>query len=54
MDKEYLMLREEIILSMKTVKNYNNLLYTATTALLAFAFSASQEILFLLLSFILQ
>lgn len=48
MDKEYLMLREEIILSMKTVKNYNNLLYTATTALLAFAFSTSQEILFLL------
>lgn len=48
MYEEYSMLREEIMLSMKTVKNYNNLLYTATAALLAFAFDSSREILFLL------
>lgn len=48
MDKEYSMLRDEIILSMQTIKNYNNLLYTTTVALLAFAFNSSREILFLL------
>lgn len=48
MNKEYAMLREEILLSMQTIKNYNNLLYSATTALLAFAFALSREILFLL------
>ena len=45
---EYSMLREEIILSMKTVKNYNNVLYTATVALLAFAFNFSDSALYLL------
>lgn len=42
------MLREEILLSMQTIKDYNNLLYASTGALLAFAFSASSEFLFLL------
>lgn len=45
---EYSMLREEIILSLKTVKNYNNILYTATVALLAFAFKSSDSTLYLL------
>lgn len=48
MDKEYAMLREEILLSMQAIKNYNTLLYGTTTALLAFAFKLSHESLFLL------
>lgn len=48
MNEEYSMLRDEIMLCMKTVKDYNNLLYTATAALLAFAFNSSEGILFLL------
>ncbi len=48
MNSEYSMLREEILLSMKTIKNYNNLLYTSTAALLAFAFKSFQSYLFLL------
>lgn len=48
MDKEYAMLREEILLSLQTIKNYNNLLYSATSALLAFASALSHEIIFLL------
>ncbi len=46
MSNEYLMLREEIMLSIKNVKNYNSLLYTATVALLAYAFDSSREIQF--------
>jgi hypothetical protein len=48
MELEYKSLREEIILSMKTVKNYNNLLYTVVGALLAYAFDSKNPILFLL------
>lgn len=43
---EYSMLRDEIMLSMKTVKNYNSILYTSTVALLAFAFNLSDGIPF--------
>ena len=45
---ESTMLREEIMLSMKTVKGYNNILYTTTVALLAFAFNSANSALFLL------
>ncbi len=48
MFSEYSMLRQEIILSSDTIKKYNSLLYTATVALLAFAFNQSSAILFLL------
>lgn len=48
MEKEYLMLKDEIMLSMKTIKNYNTMLYTVSAALLAFAFNSQNELLFLL------
>lgn len=48
MEKEYLMLKDEIMLSMKTIKNYNTMLYTVSAALFAYAFNSQNELLFLL------
>ncbi|MEY8391712.1 hypothetical protein D3Z36_08405 [Lachnospiraceae bacterium] len=45
---EYEMLREEILFSMQTVKNYRTLLYSIVIAVLAFAFDKGEAILFLL------
>ncbi len=45
---EYEMLREEILFSMQTVKNYRTLLYSIVIAVLAFAFDKDEAILFLL------
>lgn len=49
MDKkeEYLMLREEIMMSMEVVKNYRTMLYTIVVAILAFAFEKENPWLFL-------
>lgn len=44
---EYEALKEEILFSMQTVKNYRTLLYTITIAVLAFAFDKNQAVLFL-------
>lgn len=45
---EYEALREEILSSMQTVKNYRTLLYTIVIAALAFAFDKDIALLFLL------
>lgn len=45
---EYEALREEILSSMQTVKNYRSLLYTIVIAVLAFAFDKGVAVLFLL------
>ncbi len=45
---EYESLREEILFSMQTVKNYRNLLYTIVTASLAYAFDKDEAMLFLI------
>lgn len=49
MDKntEYEALREEIILSLQTIKDYRNILYSAVAALLAFAFDNGNSFIFL-------
>lgn len=44
---EYETLREEILSSMQTVRNYRSLLYTIVIAALAFAFDKDSAILFL-------
>lgn len=44
---EYKALREEILASMQTVKNYRTILYTIVIAALAFAFDKDVAILFL-------
>ena len=46
---EYEALKEEILFSMQTVKNYRTLLYTIIIAALAFAFDKNEAILFLVL-----
>lgn len=48
MKEEYLALREEILSSIKTIKNYRSLLYTITVATLAFAVNNGNAILFLI------
>jgi len=45
---EYEALREEILLSLQTAKNYRSILYTVVVALLAFAFEKDDAILFLI------
>lgn len=47
MNEEYQALREEIMFSMQTVKNYRSLLYTIVVAVLAFAVDKGEAILFL-------
>ena len=44
---EYEVLREEILSSIQTVKNYRSLLYTIVIAALAYAFDKDVVILFL-------
>ena len=45
---EYEAIREEILLSTQTVKNYRTLLYTIVVAILAFGFDKDAAIIFLL------
>lgn len=45
--EEYLMLREEILMSLEVVKNYRTMLYTIVVAILAFAFDKENPWLFL-------
>lgn len=47
-EHEYLMLREEILMSMEIVKNYRSLLYTIVVAILAFGFDKGNPWLFLI------
>lgn len=45
---EYEFLKEEIMFSMQTVKNYRSLLYTVVVASLAYAFDKDEAVLFLI------